>query len=337
MIPSVTLSGFGVETTALGLGCAGLFRLPTRSERARVLDAAYANGIRHFDVAPMYGLGIAERELGRFLKSRREETIVATKFGIAPTRTAHAIAHFQGPMRRLFRRASVLRERARSSGAGPSSGWLGNVLYTGRGYDAAAARMSLEHSLRELGTDYLDLFLLHDPAPDDVRGDDVYEYLENARGSGLLRSWGVAGEPEATLPIARWLRDRPFVFQVRDDVFLRSTTKLPRDGRHTVITYGVLGRAVPRILDFLTEDDDRRRRWNERVGANCADAETLAMLLLRDALHQNSSGAVLFSTVHPSRISLAAEAGSVDRLMPDPQVGALRELVERELKSQRAP
>src|SRR4051812_7191906 len=74
-----------VSTSALGLGCAGLFSLPRRADRRAVLDAAYDLGVRHFDVAPMYGLGAAEPELGGFVGGRRDEVTVATKFGIEPS------------------------------------------------------------------------------------------------------------------------------------------------------------------------------------------------------------------------------------------------------------
>src|SRR5919199_1407023 len=95
VVPATTLAGTAVLTSRLGFGCAGLFAAPTGRQRRRVLDAALACGIRHFDVAPMYGLGMAERELGRFAVGRRDDVVIATKFGIAPTRTARAIAAVQ--------------------------------------------------------------------------------------------------------------------------------------------------------------------------------------------------------------------------------------------------
>ncbi|HET9153536.1 MAG TPA: aldo/keto reductase [Solirubrobacterales bacterium] len=50
----------------LGFGCASLMRLPSRRRRQALLAEAFEQGIRHFDVARMYGLGAAEGELGRF-------------------------------------------------------------------------------------------------------------------------------------------------------------------------------------------------------------------------------------------------------------------------------
>jgi len=56
----LTLPGTALETTHLELGCAELFRLPSSDQRRRALDRAFEAGIRHFDVAPMYGLGAPE-------------------------------------------------------------------------------------------------------------------------------------------------------------------------------------------------------------------------------------------------------------------------------------
>lgn len=82
------LAGTEVATTTLGFGCAGLFRLPWKADRRAILEAAYELGIRHFDVAPMYGLGRAEAELAPVLKHRRGDMTITTKFGIDPTAMA---------------------------------------------------------------------------------------------------------------------------------------------------------------------------------------------------------------------------------------------------------
>src|SRR6185503_14619010 len=61
------------DRVRLGFGCASLMRVPSRREREALLGEAFEQGIRHFDVARMYGLGAAESELGRFARGRREE------------------------------------------------------------------------------------------------------------------------------------------------------------------------------------------------------------------------------------------------------------------------
>lgn len=77
----------GLELTALGLGCAafgGLYRPIAATDALAALRAAWQAGIRHFDAAPMYGLGRAEHLLGHFLREESgnvDEAVISTKVG----------------------------------------------------------------------------------------------------------------------------------------------------------------------------------------------------------------------------------------------------------------
>ncbi|MBB4481140.1 aldo/keto reductase [Rhizobium etli] len=75
----------GLTFTELGFGTAplgNLYRAITDDAAAAVLDAAWRYGIRYFDTAPLYGLGLAERRVGRFLATKkREDFVVSTKVG----------------------------------------------------------------------------------------------------------------------------------------------------------------------------------------------------------------------------------------------------------------
>src|SRR5688572_15776635 len=69
----------------LGYGAANvgnLYRAITDDEAWQILDAAWESGIRYFDTAPHYGLGLSERRLGAFLATKpRNEFTVSTKVG----------------------------------------------------------------------------------------------------------------------------------------------------------------------------------------------------------------------------------------------------------------
>ncbi|MBB5550898.1 D-threo-aldose 1-dehydrogenase [Rhizobium lentis] len=75
----------GLTFTELGFGTAplgNLYRAISDEEAAAVVDAAWQYGIRYFDTAPLYGLGLAERRVGRFLaRKKREDFVVSTKVG----------------------------------------------------------------------------------------------------------------------------------------------------------------------------------------------------------------------------------------------------------------
>jgi D-threo-aldose 1-dehydrogenase len=331
-VPAVTLRGTRLVTSALGVGCAGLYGEPSATHRMQILDAARSSGIRHFDVAPMYGLGLAERELGRFARKHREQIVIATKFGIAPTAAAQAIAPVQTPFRLLMSAFPALRRRARANAAGPGFGRLGALLYRASGYDAAGARASLERSLRELKTDYVDLLLLHDPQPGTVRGDDVCAYLQRARDAGLIRAWGIAGEPGPVRRVSETLPVDPAVLQVRDDPLACNGTGVWREAAAARITFGVLGRSIARIVEHVGAEPQRCRRWREGVGADCADTDIVAALLLKLAMRRNEDGVVLFSTTQAPHVRSAALAIEDGALGGDDALDAFADLLDAELR-----
>jgi hypothetical protein len=306
-----------LTTTRLGFGCAHLLRLPARRSRQAVLEAAFDHGIRHFDVARSYGLGAAESELGRFARGRRDELVLATKFGIEPG-VAGRFAAAQGPARAALQHLPALRRRVKRAAGDATSG-------PPRVYDGAGARRSLETSLRALGTDHVDLLFLHEPgARDEVRTADVCGALDDARDRGLIRAWGISGDPGPTLAVAERL-PAPVVLQLRDDVLARPTPGSP------ALVFGVLQDALETILAHTAADADRRRRWGSAVGVDCGDAEALAALLLREALDAHPDATVLFSTTQPARAAAAARAADdAERGGPD-DLRAFRELVAAEL------
>src|SRR6185312_11817030 len=75
----------GLELTELGLGVAqfgNLFRETSDEEAASAVDSAWRSGIRYFDTAPHYGLGLSERRLGALLRDYpRDEFVVSSKVG----------------------------------------------------------------------------------------------------------------------------------------------------------------------------------------------------------------------------------------------------------------
>ncbi|MFC9292713.1 aldo/keto reductase [Streptomyces sp. NPDC057011] len=123
------LGSSGLRVSAIGLGCNNFGgRLDARATRA-VVDAALDAGITLLDTADIYGgLGGSETHLGQALKGRRDQVVLATKFGYAGMDMKY----------------------------GPAAGARGGRAYI---------RRAVEESLRRLGTDHIDLYQLHSPDP----------------------------------------------------------------------------------------------------------------------------------------------------------------------------
>ncbi|GAQ67526.1 aldo/keto reductase [Streptomyces scabiei] len=183
-----TLGRTGVRVTELAYGAAGignLFRPVSDEEAAAAVDAAWDAGIRTFDTAPHYGLGLSERRLGAALRERpRDGYTVSTKVGrlLVP-------AEDGGPADDLAHGFAV-----------PAT--LRRVW----DFSADGVRRSLEASLERLGLDRVDVVLLHDPDDHaDQALDEAYPALEQLRGEGVVGAIGV-GMNQTALP-ARFLRE----------------------------------------------------------------------------------------------------------------------------------
>src|SRR5277367_3530094 len=84
-IGEILVPGFAVRGQGIGFGCSSLTGTDVGTAN-RVLEAAFDAGVRHFDTARYYGYGEAEGILGKFLKGRRTEVTITTKFGVNPPR-----------------------------------------------------------------------------------------------------------------------------------------------------------------------------------------------------------------------------------------------------------
>jgi aryl-alcohol dehydrogenase-like predicted oxidoreductase len=122
-----SLGNSGLVVSVAGLGCNNFGRrLDVPATRA-VVDAAIEAGITLLDTAESYGgNGRSEEILGEVLEGRRDKVVLATKFG----------------------------HRAADMGYGPAAGAKGGRAYI---------RRAVEHSLRRLRTDYIDLYQIHTP------------------------------------------------------------------------------------------------------------------------------------------------------------------------------
>lgn len=325
MLPTRKLAGTEVRTSAVGFGCAGLFRIPQRDDRRLMLDAVYNAGIRHFDVAPMYGLGLAEAELAPFLKRRRGNVTVTTKFGTEPTILSKGIAHVQKPVRAFLAMRPDVGEELKVAGEGPRSGPFGRLLYASSGYHCQSAKRSLERSLRALDTDYIDIFLLHDPSGDLItEAPSLVDFLNEQCRLGRIRCWGVTGQPSKLPGIMKCL-GTGVLAQFRDDIFDLPLTdgRLPNGAR---ITYGAVAHALPVLRRFLAQTTGASQAWSERLGMDLTEESSLPKVLLGAALRRNLAGPVLFSTTRPERATVAAEAATQTGALSDTALRTVSEL-----------
>ncbi|MEV6312222.1 aldo/keto reductase [Streptomyces sp. NPDC051840] len=203
-----------VEITELSFGAAAIGNLFTEvdpEEAAATVAAAWDEGVRHFDTAPHYGLGLSERRLGEALRDKpRHAYTVSTKVGrLLDPLPAEAAAR-----------------------QGLSEGYA--VPHTHRrrwDFSADGIRRSIEDSLRRLGLDRIDVVHLHDP---DDHGEaafrEGYPALERLRAEGVVGAIGAGMNQTAML--TRFLRETDV------DAVLCA-------GRHTLLDHEALDELLP--------------------------------------------------------------------------------------------
>lgn len=327
----LSLPGIRVNTSLLAFGCASLYREPSPRRRRQILHVALGTGIVHFDVAPMYGMGLAEPEVGAFAKGRRDQLTITTKFGIAPSRVGAVAGQVQRPVRQLMKLFPAVRARAQTAGATPNAGGLGALVYRDVPFDGTGARESLERSLRALRTDYVDLLLLHDPRPGSVRSDDVRAYLQKAQTAGLIRAWGLSGDQHDVSASLGALSSVP-VLQVRypEDPSLG-------ESRAARIHFGVLNFANDHIVPVLQREPALRREWLDTTGTDCAIPETISSLMIQKALSDYPDSVVLFSSIREAHVRAAARAATEVTSLSRATLDALDRLVTRDITTWREP
>ncbi|MFH8218194.1 aldo/keto reductase [Streptomyces sp. NPDC018057] len=212
----------GVELGPLGFGTAALGNLYTEvgeDQAYEAVTAAWDAGIRYFDTAPHYGLGLAERRLGAALRTRpRAQYTLSTKVGrrLEPAdRTGH-------------RTGDAIGDDLAAGFAVPATHrrvW---------DFTADGIRRTLEASLERLGLDRVDIAYLHDPDDHaEAAFREGYPALERLRAEGLVGAIG-AGMNQSAL-LTRFVQDTDV------DVVLCA-------GRHTLLDHSALTDLLPAAL-----------------------------------------------------------------------------------------
>ena len=173
------------ELGRLGYGAASLgnlFHAITDAQARRIVDAAWMGGVRYFDTAPHYGLGLSERRLGAALAERpREDFLLSTKVG------------------------RVLRPTPERAHQLDDAGFVVPAAYE-RVWDPSVEGIlrSLSDSQQRLGLGPIDIAYLHDPDEYDWAGGVAtgMASLAEAKAAGLVRAIGVGSKSVEALAAA---------------------------------------------------------------------------------------------------------------------------------------
>jgi aryl-alcohol dehydrogenase-like predicted oxidoreductase len=238
----------------------------SESEAVRAIRRALELGINFFDTADSYGIGRAERLLGKALADRRDQVLVATKAGWVP------------------------------DGA---EKWMPDV-------SPDHLRAAAERSRRRIGVDCLDLFQLHRVPEPGAETEQALDALEELKTRGVIRLGGVSVTHDVDGGRRMLRTGRIDVLQVHYNLLHQGSAALLDEafaaGVGVVVSsplaYGFLTGRYTRATTFA-DDDWRSRLTGEEILARVGRVTELAFLT-RDGGRSMLAAALQFVLAHPA-------------------------------------
>jgi aryl-alcohol dehydrogenase-like predicted oxidoreductase len=283
----------GPGVSAIGLGCMGMsFAYGARddAESARTLHRALDLGITLLDTADMYGMGHNEELIGRVLRDRRGEFLLATKFGF---RTGDATARSDRP---------------------------GTWIDTSPGY----VRQACDASLRRLGVERIDLYYAHRRNPA-VPVAETVGAMADLVAAGKVRYLGLSEVSPQTLRAAHAVHPISAV-QMEYSLFSREVEaemlETCRELGVALVAYSPVGRGL--LTGTITDRDGLAPDDYRRVTPRFAAGNFAANLRLVRAVQEVASDLA----VTPAQAALAWLLARDERVIPIPGTKRVRYLEE---------
>jgi D-threo-aldose 1-dehydrogenase len=297
---TIPLADTNRQTTRLGFGCGSLMGATNRRDSLKLLETAYDAGIRHFDVAPMYGYGEAEACLGEFLQHHPGQITITTKYGIAPPKKSAAIKLGRSIAGPILKQLPSLKQRL-AQAASAATRNLERPTFT-----ATQAKASLDRSLLALRTGHIDLWLLHEATAADLQDATLLHLLEAELQNGTIGAFGIGSGADkipallATHPT--YCRTLQYEWSVLDSPI--------SDAAPFRIHHGALTKNFHAIHKSIIDKKSLCQRWSEATNTDLTHAEALAHLMLKASLLMNRTSIILFSSKNPAHIRANAHTAA---------------------------
>ena len=303
MKPMQQRTSDGLSTSILGFGCGSVLGRVGRASSLRAMGAAWDEGITLFDTARSYGYGNAESVLGKFLKGKREKAVIATKYGIAPERQGK-LKLIATPVARVMLQLPGVAALRRHDGI--------RQIRSGE-FNLAGLRASVETSLRELQTDYIDILYMHEASRESVHREDLAVELASLIQAGKLVRAGLYADSDV---IAEGIMRGPATFtamQFGADYFDPAVSKLmcQNPGNNLLVAnhpFGNVGRIkrTEAALAAMSADESCSAELREKLHAG--DWQMVLEAILGVILQGTEIHALVFSMMRPDHLRANSRA-----------------------------
>ncbi|GAB3925950.1 aldo/keto reductase [Mucilaginibacter myungsuensis] len=276
----------------IGFGCSKLTSNFSKKQAIRNLEVAFDNGITHFDVARLYGQGLAESILGDFVRDKRSKVTITTKVGLFPN------GGFL--LNNLFLQNVAKIAYQQLKKVGPTK--LTNTLADSSvisDLSVERVRGSIHTSLRELNTPYIDFLLLHEATIGQTNDAELIALLDDHRKNGLIKNYGIASYGD----------------KIKDELYLlpSSFTVLQTDSSYpTQKDLDPAGRSIEhnfyfspflhlkKVSSLLAADKDLTRSVSDLLNFDATE-HVLDVFLIQQNMNTND-GTFLFTTSDNKKI-----------------------------------
>ncbi|UPL16590.1 aldo/keto reductase [Microbacterium aurugineum] len=294
---------------ALGYGAANvgnLFRPLSDDEAWAVLDAAWESGIRFYDTAPHYGLGLSERRLGAFLQTKpRDEFVLSTKAG------------------------RLLRPNPDHAGGLDTANdfHVPDDLQRVWDFSEAGIRASVDESRERLGIERIDLLYLHDPERHDLdlALAEALPAMEQLRADGEVSAIGIGSMVSDALAAAVRAADLDLIMVAGRYTLLEQPAAVDVLPACRETSTGIVAASVFNS-GLLASNEPRRdgryeygqlpdELWDRlvRIAAVCADHEVpLPAAAIQFPLQSDVVSSVVVGGSRPAQLRQNAEYAALD-------------------------
>ncbi len=246
---TIELQSSDLKVSRFIFGTASLFNVNVAKpkERQNLLAAAVDAGFTHFDTAPSYGFGLAERDLAPILKAHPHVSFTS-KVGIYSPGGEN-----QGNMSVFLRKAS--------------GRFIPAISRFTIDFSLSRAKDALEGSLQRSGRDTIDLYTLHEPELQLLQVDEWQRWLEDCKSSGKVREFGLALIDHQLAPFLENDVKIGNIIQLIDSLEDREADILAKYGKPMQITYGYVTSAFRHNSSLSVPEILRQSLQRNRDGA----------------------------------------------------------------------
>lgn len=297
----------GLFVSEIGCGCSSLGGVLDRegeAEGVRALRIAIDRGVNFFDTADAYSMGRSEELLGRVVRGRRDQIVIATKGGSRFTPMWRSVVDSRSvlaPMRKALK---------------PFKRYFNLLRHTQKQYDYSPGhlRKALETSLTRLGTDYIDLYQLYNPTRSELETGAFVETLERFKQEGKIRFYGISCRRAedalsclryagvATVQIVVSLADQEAIDDVVDRVTAHGVGIIAREPLAQGFLTGAAGRKLAEESARSRRDIRSRRQRARQFDFLVRSDRSLAQAAIRFALQVRGVSTVIPGMITPEQV-----------------------------------